>query len=142
MKTNTKKNWVPLIICLIVLLLKSSLSHSQIDSSKGTVPCFTLKNALIVKAERDYLKNNILPLTQDSIQTLIYINKSQDTIIKNDSNVIHRFHLNERDYEEIISNQNIQVNIYKDLYKKEKKYKYIGYGVGILAILTSLWIVK
>lgn len=123
-------------------MLKSSPIHSQTDSSKCIVPCYILKNALIVKAERDYLKNTILPLTQDSIQTLIYINKSQDTVIKNDSSIIRAFYQNKIYYNTIISNQSNQVDIYKNLYRKEKKYKYIGYGVGILSILTTLWIVK
>ena len=112
--------------------------HSQTDSNKCIIPCYVLKNALIVKAERDYLKNTIIPFTQDSIKTYIFINKSQDTIIKNDSNIIHKFYQNERKYDTIIFNQGLQTDLYKKLYIREKKYKYIGFGTSIL-ILGLLW---
>jgi len=66
-----------------MILLKSSLVFSQrIDSC--TVPCKTLKNALLVKIERDDLKNK-LSLTQDSIKIFNSVIYKQDSIIKNNN---------------------------------------------------------
>lgn len=61
-------------------LLVSSQTLSTEDLV--TVPAKTLKNALIVKNERDYLKNQIT-VVRDSVNILVTITNNQDSIIKN-----------------------------------------------------------
>ena len=49
------------------------------------MPCGTLRKALVVKSERDYLKNQI-GVVRDSISLLNVIVKDQDTLLKNKNN--------------------------------------------------------
>ena len=65
-----------------------------------TVTIKTLKNALIVKTERDFLKNQIT-VVRDSVNILVTITNNQDSIIKTqdtsislyNSNVVNRLAL-------------------------------------------------
>ena len=57
-------------------------SQTLLTEDLVTVPTKTLKNALIVKNERDFLKNQIT-VVRDSVNILVTITNNQDSIIKN-----------------------------------------------------------
>lgn len=116
-------------------LLKSSLVFSQIDSC--TVPCKTLKNALLVKIEKDDLKNK-LSLTQDSIKVFNSVIYKQDSIIKNNNISLNLYDKNKHKYDSLITNKDTEIGIYKNYYETERKFKYIGYGAGILGVILSI----
>jgi hypothetical protein len=109
--------------------------YSQTDSC--TIPCKALKNALLVKVERDDLKNK-LSLTQDSIKIFNSIVYKQDSIIKNNNTSFDLYNKNKNKYDSLIINKNDEINIYKNYYETERKFKYIGYGAGILGIILSI----
>ena len=65
----------------------SLYSQQLLTDSSAIVPVRTLKNALIMKAERDYLKFQI-SLTRDSVTTYQLINSKQDKVINTLENQI------------------------------------------------------
>lgn len=108
---------------------------SQTDSC--TVPCKTLKNALLIKIDRDDLKSK-LSLTQDSIKVFNSIIVKQDSIIKNDSISLKLYSDNKHKYDSLITNKDTEINIIKNDYEIERRFKYIGYGTGILGVILSI----
>jgi hypothetical protein len=78
-KINMKKNLIALTICL--MMISSVLSQQRLSDSTVIVPIKSLKNALLVKVDRDNLKNQ-LGIARDSI-------KYMDTIILRQDSIIH-----------------------------------------------------
>ena len=72
------------------------LANSQTLSIDSTcyVPCKTLKKALIVKNERDFLKNQI-GVARDSISILTSVVVNQDSVIKTQDSSISLYKKNE-----------------------------------------------
>ena len=63
------------------MLMLPASSQTLLNDSTCCVPCIALKKALIVKTEKDYLKNQ-LGVARDSIVVLDKIVYNQDSIIK------------------------------------------------------------
>ena len=63
------------------MTMLSASSQTLLNDSTCCVPCKSLKKALIVKTERDYLKNQI-SVTRDSLRTQDTIIASLDTLVK------------------------------------------------------------
>jgi hypothetical protein len=76
-----------------------------------------LKKALLVKTEKDYLKNQI-GITRDSVAILSVIVSQQDTLIKNKNNQIDLYKKNELNYTQIIDNKSKQIGLYDKELKK------------------------
>ena len=127
-----------LTLCLIL----SSFANSQTLSidTQCCVPCATLKKALLVKTERDYLKNQI-GITRDSVTLLNVIVSQQDTLIKNKNNQIDLYKKNELNYVQIIDNKNKQVELYDKALKTAKKGIKVAYGVAVVSIISGLLVV-
>jgi len=66
---------------MICLMMMSSASSQKLSNDSVIVPIKALKNALLVKADRDNLKLE-LGLTRDSIKHMDTIILRQDSIIK------------------------------------------------------------
>jgi hypothetical protein len=124
-----------LTLCLIL----SSFANSQTLSidTQCCVPCATLKKALLVKTEKDYLKNQI-GITRDSVTLLNVIVSQQDTLIKNKNNQIDLYKKNELNYVQIIDNKNKQVELYDKALKTAKKGIKVAYGVAVVSIISGL----
>ena len=84
-----------------MLPLLASSQTLSIDST-CCVPCKTLKKALIVKSERDFLKNQI-GVARDSINILSSVVINQDSVIKTQDSSISLYKKNEENYNFIIS---------------------------------------
>lgn len=115
--------------------------YSQTSSAKSSdsciVPISTLRNALIVLKQRDNLKEQI-QITRDSIKVTSDLVCTKDSIIKNQESIIELYKKNESDYKQILVLKNSIVEEYKIKYEKQKKLKYVGYGVGVLGLFIAI----
>ena len=114
-------------------------SQTLLSDSICCVPCNTLKKALIVKNERDYLKEQI-KITRDSSLIFSRIVLNQDSIIKVKNSTISLYKKNENNYLQLIDNKDEEINLYKSDIKKHKRSKIVSYIVGSTCILLSILI--
>ena len=114
------------------------LASSQTLSTEDlvTVTIKTLKNALIVKTERDYLKNQIT-VVRDSVNILVTITNNQDSIIKNQDTSISLYKKIDIDRQKqleykdhIITNTQNQI--------KKLKLKFIVSSIALVGILLVI----
>lgn len=126
------KNVIALIVCL--LLISSASSQIALNDTTCCVPCYTLKNALIVKSERDYLKNQI-GIVRDSVTLLNVVTRSQDSLISNKNQQISLYKKNETSSQQIIDNKDKQISLYNDIVKEVKTQRNIAY---VLVFFTSI----
>ena len=114
-------------------------SQTLLNDSTCCVPCIALKKALVIKTEKDYLKNQ-LEVTRDSIIILDKIVYNQDSIIKIKDAQIALYVKNEGDYKQLIENKDKEVTLYKKEYKTALKRRNLGYISGLLGIISGLLI--
>ena len=133
-----KKIFSILILCLITISQSYSQTNLQTSNKLDSVlvPVKTLKNALIVLEQRNYCREQ-LTIVRDSItiQTKLILN--QDTIITNLKEQGRLQSENIGNYQKIIVNKDQEIEIYKEKYNKEKRYKWYGIGGGILVAILS-----
>ncbi len=122
-------------------LLVSSQTLSTEDLV--TVPAKTLKNALIVKNERDYLKNQIT-VVRDSVNILVTITNNQDSIIKNQDTSISLYKKIDIDRQKqleykdnIITDKDNIITDYQNQIKKFK-LKFIVSSIAFVGILLVI----
>ena len=121
------------------MLMLPASSQTLLNDSTCCVPCKSLKKALLVKTERDYLKNQI-GVTRDSVIVLDSIVKTQDTMLSARKQQIFLYKKNEEDYKKIIENKDKEVTLYKNEYKNALKRRNLGYISGLLGIISGLLI--
>jgi len=116
-----------------------SQAHSQTLSNDSTccVPCKSLKKALVIKVERDYLKNQI-GITRDSIFVLDSIVHKQDLIIANREAKISECEKSEAACEQLVKNKDKEVGLYKGAYDTAIRQRNVGYTFGFLGIILGL----
>ena len=122
-------------------LLVSSQTLSTEDLV--TVPAKTLKNALIVKNERDYLKNQIT-VVRDSVNILVTITNNQDSIIKTQDASISLYKKIDTDRQKqlgykdnIITDKDNIITDYQNQIKKFK-LKFIVSSIAFVGILLVI----
>ena len=114
------------------------LVSSQMLSTEDlvTVPAKTLKNALIVKNERDYLKNQIT-VVRDSVNILVTITNNQDSIIKNQDTSISLYKKIDIDRQKQLEyKDNIITNTQNQI--KKLKLKFIVSSIALVGILLVI----
>lgn len=104
-----------------------------------SVPCGTLRKALVVKSERDYLKNQI-GVVRDSVSLLNVIVKDQDTLLKNKNNQIELYKKNEIAYVEVAKNKDKQISIYDDQLHNLKRERDIAFGLSIIILVLGIFV--
>jgi hypothetical protein len=115
-------------------LLVSSQTLSTEDLV--TVPAKTLKNALIVKNERDYLKNQIT-VVRDSVNILVTITNNQDSIIKTQDASISLYKKIDTDRQKQLEyKDNIITNTQNQI--KKLKLKFIVSSIALVGILLVI----
>lgn len=119
------------MICLTIISSLSSQQPSTTTDSTAVVPIKALRKALLVKAERDNLKNEII-IARDSIQIQDSIIGKQDLTILNFKEQITVFRENENRFEEVIINKD------SIILEKEKKVKHYKRHTTIAHIITVL----
>jgi len=118
------------------------LASSQTLSNKEeycSVPCRTLKNALIFKNEYELVKGQLV-VARDSISILNNIVSRQDSLLTNKENVIFLQRENEVRYIGIIENKNKIIEV-KDKQIKQAKVKTLT-GWVVATITTTLLVIK
>ena len=119
-----------------MLPLLASSQTLSIDST-CCVPCKTLKKALIVKSERDFLKNQI-GVARDSINILSSVVINQDSVIKTQDSSISLYKKNEENYNSIIEKKDGIIEVKDEQIKQEKaktKIAWIVTGLNTVALL-------
>lgn len=117
-------------------LLASSQTRS--NDSLVIVPVKTLRNALIVKSERDYLKSQI-SVIRDSVNILNNIISYKDSTIKNQDQSIIYYKQIDSNRQEQLSYKDKIIDNYKTQIQKEKKKTYIiGGSFALLSLLLIL----
>jgi len=127
------------MLFLIGPLLASSQKLSVQDSS-CVVPCYTLRNALMVKADCDYLKDQI-QIARDSISTLNLIVDDQNSIIILQHENISILEQNEKTLIGIIENKDKEIALHKKEIRKQKVYKTVAYIVSAASIMFGIYMV-
>jgi hypothetical protein len=109
------------------------LASSQTLSTEEycSVPCRTLKNALLVKNERDMLVNQV-GVMRDSISILSDIVLTQNDLIINRDSVIIAYQTNETRYVEMLGNKDSIVELKNKQIKKEKTKALAGWAVAVV----------
>ena len=130
------------LIALILLITLPLLANSQTPSNDSTccVPCKSLKKALLVKTERDYLKEQI-GVARDSIVILSNIMKNQDSVIVKQDTTISLYEKNELGYTQIIKNKDTEIEIKDKQIKKAKnksKVAWITTGLSTIVFIIIL----
>jgi len=130
------------LIALILLITLPLLANSQTPSNDSTccVPCKSLKKALLVKTERDYLKEQI-GVARDSIVILSNIVTNQDSVIIKQDNKIYLYSKNELGYTQIIKNKDTEIEIKDKQIKKAKnksKVAWITTGLSTIVFIIIL----
>ena len=127
------------MLFLIGPLLASSQKLSDQDSS-CVVPCYTLRNALMVKADCDYLKDQI-QIARDSISTLNLIVDDQNSIIILQHENISILEQNEKTLIGIIENKDKEIALHKKEIRKQKVYKTVAYIISAASIMFGIYMV-
>ena len=117
------------------------LANSQTLSTEEycTVPCRTLKNALLVKADRDFIKGQLV-VARDSISILNTIVSRQDSLLDSREDVIFLYRENEVRYLEMLDNKDKIVGLKDKQIKQEKIKALAGWAVAILN--TTFLVIK
>jgi hypothetical protein len=98
-----------------------------------------LRNALFVKSERDYLKNQI-GVVRDSVSLLNVITKSQDSLIVNKNQQIDLYKKNESSFQQVIEGKDKQISLYNDVVKEAEKQKNIAYALVFFITLMGIFV--
>ena len=118
-------------------------SQTLLTEDLVTVPTKTLKNALIVKNERDFLKNQIT-VVRDSVNILVTITNNQDSIIKNQDTSISLCKKIDIDRQKQLEYKDNIItdkdNIITDYQKQIKKFKlkFIVSSIAFVGILLVI----
>jgi hypothetical protein len=110
---------------------------SQTPSSNCTVPCVTLRNAIKVKYELDFV-NNKISILRDSLNLKDSIIYRKDTLILNQNTIIENLNNTIIQEKKIIEESDKRVEFYKSETKTQKTYKWMVIVVGSLTTLASL----
>ena len=132
------KNLIALILLVTLPLLASSQTLS--NDSLCCVPCKSLKKALLVKTERDYLKEQI-GVARDSIVILSRIVSNQDSVIIKQDTTISLYKKNEEEYTQIVKNKDTEIEIKDKQIKKAKnraRLAWITTGASAIAFIIIL----
>jgi hypothetical protein len=111
---------------------------SQIHSTDSViVPIQSLKNALLVKNERDYLKTE-LNISRDSINSLNNIVIIQDSIITVCDSINDILFINIEKYKQVINIKDTIIDIKDQQITKLKQEKKFFKGTTIITLLILL----
>lgn len=120
-----------------MMLPTYSQTNSKTSSDSCIVAVSTLRNALIIKSQRDLLKKEI-EITRDSISKLTELIDVKDSIIKNQEEIILLYKQNLERCQEVVKTKDSIIEEWKKKYKKQRNLKLAGFGTGILGIFIAI----
>jgi len=112
-------------------------SNSKVKDTMVLVPVSSLRNALIVLEEKKYCLKQ-LEVARDTIKIQSEKIQNLDTIVINQNSIIDLLKQNNSNYKKVVENKDTEIQYYKDLYKKEKRNKWIAIGSGGTLLLISI----
>ena len=117
------------------------LANSQTLSTEEycTVPCRTLKNALVFKNECELVKGQLV-VARDSVYILSNVVVKQDSLISTQYSIIILHRDNEAKYLEMLENKDKIVGLKDKQIKQEKIKALAGWAVAILN--TTFLVIK
>jgi hypothetical protein len=117
------------------------LANSQTLSTEEycTVPCRTLKNALVFKNECELVKGQLV-VARDSVYILSNVVVKQDSLISTQDSIIILHRDNEAKYLEMLENKDKIVGLKDKQIKQEKIKALAGWAVAILN--TTFLVIK
>ena len=117
------------------------LANSQTLSTEEycTVPCRTLKNALVFKNECELVKGQLV-VARDSVYILSNVVVKQDSLISTQYSIIILHRDNEVKYLEMLDNKDKIVGLKDKQIKQEKIKALAGWAVAILN--TTFLVIK
>ena len=117
------------------------LANSQTLSTEEycTVPCRTLKNALVFKNECELVKGQLV-VARDSVYILSNVVVKQDSLISTQDSIIMLHRDNEAKYLEMLENKDKIVGLKDKQIKQEKIKALAGWAVAILN--TTFLVIK
>ena len=109
------------------------LANSQTLSTEEycTVPCRTLKNALVFKNECELVKGQLV-VARDSVYILSNVVVKQDSLISTQDSIIILHRDNEAKYLEMLENKDKIVGLKDKQIKQEKIKALAGWAVAVL----------
>ena len=109
------------------------LANSQTLSTEEycTVPCRTLKNALVFKNECELVKGQLV-VARDSVYILSNVVVKQDSLISTQDSIIMLHRDNEVKYLEMLENKDKIVGLKDKQIKQEKIKALAGWAVAVL----------
>ena len=109
------------------------LANSQTLSTEEycTVPCRTLKNALVFKNECELVKGQLV-VARDSVYILSNVVVKQDSLISTQDSIIMLHKDNEAKYLEMLENKDKIVGLKDKQIKQEKIKALAGWAVAVL----------
>jgi len=117
------------------------LASSQTLSTEEycTVPCRTLKNALIFKNECELIKSQLV-VARDSISILNNITAGQDSLLATQDSIIFLYRDNEVRYLGMLENKDKIIEV-KDKQIKQEKFKTLA-GWAVAVLNTTFLVIK
>ena len=117
------------------------LANSQTLSTEEycTVPCRTLKNALVFKNECELVKGQLV-VARDSVYILSNVVVKQDSLISTQDSIIMLHRDNEVKYLEMLENKDKIVGLKDKQIKQEKIKALAGWAVAVLN--TTFLVIK
>lgn len=92
-----------------------------------------------MKEEKQFLDAK-LKMTQDSVRILYEIIGGQNFLIMNKDKEIDLLNENQLSQTKIITEKDKQISEYKKIIRKQKLYKFIGFGTGTLGLAAVVLI--
>jgi len=128
------------LLSLLAIPLSASSQTLSIKEDYCSVPCRTLQNALLVKAERDFLKGQLV-VTRDSISILSNVITSQDSLITTQDSTIALYKTNEETYLRMMGNKDMIIRAKDDIIKEERKKAKLAWlttGLSVVGLILTL----
>ena len=117
------------------------LASSQTLSTEEycTVPCRTLKNALVFKNKCELVKGQLV-VARDSISILNNITAGQDSLLATQDSIIFLYRDNEVRYLGMLENKDKIIEV-KDKQIKQEKFKTLA-GWAVAVLNTTFLVIK
>ena len=134
-----KKILIVSLLCLITNFQGFSQTVSTNKNQDCVVPCETLRKALIMKEDKQLLEKKF-EIVKDSVKILSEVISFQGKLVTNKDQEISLYKKNQEAQVNIISEKDKQISEYKKIVRKQKIYKFIGFGTGTLGLAAVVLI--
>jgi hypothetical protein len=97
------------------------------------VPCESLRKALVMKEDKKLLEKKF-EIVKDSVRILTEVVSLQTNLISNKDREIELFKKSQEAQKSVIDEKDKQIVQYKKTIRRQKVFKFIGFGTGTLGL--------